>query len=204
MTHTHALPLANSTPKPNVLLGFTGLLPLLLSVPILLLQLWGPGIVISIVTTAAVVVYHVRRGQGLTSLDALSILFSVTNAILYLGFKNPVLVQHLDLIIYNVLLAQILYSFRTSEPWTAQFARRSVSPELWSTPGFLRANRVTTLLWGACFLGLRRTRPGAAPQQSSARVRPNCSGYRDCGDDTPNRQGIGAPIRGWLTMSGAV
>lgn len=155
MTHTHALSLAKSTPKPNkpnVLLGFTGLLPLLLSVPILLLQLWGPGIVISIVTTAAVVVYHLRRGQGLTSLDALSILFSVTNAILYLGFKNPVLVEHLDLIIYSVFLAQILYSFRTSEPWTAQFARRSVSPELWSTPGFLKANRVTTLVWGACFL----------------------------------------------------
>jgi carotenoid cleavage dioxygenase len=148
---------ATPAPAPAVgrgswLLGFTGLIPLLLVVPFLLAGLWGLGIVVQLAATGVVIAYHLRRGQGVTSLDAFALVLGLANAVLYFGLGSAVLIEHLDATVYTLLLAQVAVSLVHGEPWTTQFARRTVPPAVWSTPQFRGANRTVTLAWGACFL----------------------------------------------------
>ena len=52
------------------------------------------------------------------------------------------------------LFAIVLFSLLIGQPFTIQYARESVPPEFWSSPQFLRTNRVITLVWLAAFAAL--------------------------------------------------
>jgi hypothetical protein len=132
--------------------AFTGLIPVLIMVPILLLHAYAVGILVAVVGSALVVAYHLRRGQGITSLDVLALTFAVANLVLYFGFDSTVLIEHLDAVFYALLAAQSAVSLIAGSPWTTQFTRRTVVPELWETPAFRAMNTLTTRLWAACFV----------------------------------------------------
>lgn len=51
-----------------------------------------------------------------------------------------------------LLLASIAFSSLLFAPFTEQYARESVPPELWSTPRFKQINRHLTAMWGCVFL----------------------------------------------------
>ncbi len=136
----------------SMLLGFTGLIPLALMVPILLLHLYAIGIAEGLVAGAAVISYHAARRQGVTSIDALAVGFSTLSAALYFGFANKTLIEHLDVAIYTLLVAMVVLSLLRRRPWTAQFARRMVPPELWDRPAFHTINMRITALWAAAFI----------------------------------------------------
>jgi hypothetical protein len=134
------------------LLSFTGLLPVLLSVPLVLQGLWVPALLVGLLANLAVIAYHLRRGQGVSSLDAVSLAFNATNVVLFFGFGIAVLLEHLDACVYALLVAQVAWGFVRGVPWTMQFARRSTPAALWQTPEFLAANQVTSAAWFAAFL----------------------------------------------------
>lgn len=52
------------------------------------------------------------------------------------------------------LLAIVLVSLAVGRPFTLQYAREQVAPELWDTPTFRRTNTVITGVWAAAFLVL--------------------------------------------------
>jgi hypothetical protein len=133
------------------LLPFTGLLPVLLMVPVLAFNLYAVAIVLALASGVAVIAYHLSRGQGVTSLDVLLLGFAAVNAILYLGFDEPILLDHIDAVIYTALAAQATWSLRYGEPWTTQFTRRVLPPEAWTLPEFAGMNRFSTALWAGCF-----------------------------------------------------
>jgi hypothetical protein len=133
------------------LLPFTGLIPVLLMVPVLAFNLYGLAIVLALVSGAGVIAYHLARGQGVTSLDLLLLGFAGVNGVLYFGFDNAFLLDHIDAVIYTVLAVQATWTLFRGEPWTTQFTRRTVPPEAWSLPEFRAVNRFSTMLWAACF-----------------------------------------------------
>lgn len=136
----------------SMLMSFTGLIPVVLAVPILIFHLYALGIVVSLVSTALVIAFHLRKGQGITSLDLAALLFGIVTGVLYFGFHNTTLMDHLDAVFYTMLFAQVAWAQWRGEPWTVQYAKRSYPPELWTSPGFLAGNRFVSLLWGASFL----------------------------------------------------
>ncbi len=136
----------------SLLLGFTGLIPLALMIPILMLHLYAPGIVEGLAAGGAVIGYHLAREQGITSVDLLGSSFAVLTAVLYFGFDNRTIITNLDVAIYTLLAALIVVSLLRRRPWTAQFARRVISPELWDSPAFHSINMRITALWGAAFV----------------------------------------------------
>src|SRR3954452_2205307 len=109
------------------LLPFTGLIPVLLMVPVLAFNLYGLAIVLSLVSGAGVIAYHLSRGQGVTSLDLILLGFGLLNAILYFGFDNAVLLDHIDAVIYTVLAAPAAWSLVRGPAWTTQFTKRTVA-----------------------------------------------------------------------------
>jgi hypothetical protein len=133
------------------LLPFTGLIPVLLMVPVLAFNLYAIAIVLGIGSGALVIAYHLRQGQGVTSLDVLLLGFAAANAVLYFGFGNAVLVDHIDAVIYTLLAAMAATSLLTDTPWTTQFTRRVLPPAVWSRPEFLAVNRASTALWAVGF-----------------------------------------------------
>lgn len=138
--------------KPNWLLSFTGLIPVVLAIPILVLHLWTISIIVTLASALIVISYHLSRKQGITSLDSFSLLFGCLNAILYFGFHSTIVLQHLDTTIYTILFVQVVYSLIVNKPWTEQYARRTTSAELWETKPFHDTNRFLTILWGVVFL----------------------------------------------------
>ncbi len=136
----------------SLILGFTGLIPLALMVPILMLHLYAVGIVEGLVAGAAVISYHLARGQGITNLDALSISFAVPIAVLYFAFGNQTIIENLDVAIYTLLAGLIVLSLIRRRPWTEQFAKRVIPPEHWTRPAFRIINMRITALWAAAFL----------------------------------------------------
>src|SRR3954463_8156157 len=87
------------------LLPFTGLIPVVLMVPVLAFNLYGLAILLALVSGAGVIVYHVSRGQGVSSLDVILLCFGGLNAVLYFGLDNPILLDHIDAVIYTLLAA---------------------------------------------------------------------------------------------------
>lgn len=49
------------------------------------------------------------------------------------------------------LLLVVLVTMLIGQPFTLQYAREQVAPELWSTPAFVRTNYVLTAAWALAF-----------------------------------------------------
>ncbi len=135
----------------SLLLGFTGLIPLVLMVPILMLHLYAAGIIEGLLAGSVVIGYHLARGQGVTSVDLLAIGFAGVNALLYFGFGNRTIIENLDIAIYTLLTAIIAVSLIRQRPWTTQFAKRMVPADLWEQPAFHTINMRITAIWAAAF-----------------------------------------------------
>lgn len=52
------------------------------------------------------------------------------------------------------LLVIVLFSLLIGRPFTMQYARESVSQDMWSSPQFVHTNRIITLVWLAAFAAL--------------------------------------------------
>jgi hypothetical protein len=133
------------------ILPFTGLIPVLLMVPVLAFDLYAIAIVLGLASGLAVVAFHLRQGQGVTSLDVILLSFAALNAVLYFGFDNAFLVDHIDAVIYTALALHAGASLLGPVPWTAQFTRRVTSPTVWEREEFLAMNRTSTVVWAAGF-----------------------------------------------------
>ncbi len=133
-------------------LAFTGLLPVLLMVPILIVHAYAAGVIVAVVGCVGVVVYHLARGQGITSLDLLALLFAVGNVVLYFGLHNTWLIGHVAMVFYTLLAAQAAVSLFRGDPWTMQFTRRVVRPDVVTDPRFRRMNLRVTVVWTVAFV----------------------------------------------------
>jgi hypothetical protein len=133
-------------------LAFTGLLPVVLMVPILIAHAYAVGVIVAVVGCIGVLVYHLARRQGVTSLDLLALLFAVVNVVLYFGLHNTWLISHVAVVFYTLLALQCAVSLFRGDPWTTQFTRRVVRPEFVADPRFRAMNRRTTVVWTVAFV----------------------------------------------------
>lgn len=67
---------------------------------------------------------------------------------LYKGFVQPSLSFAVELLLVDgSLLAVLLTSWLLYEPFTLQYAREQVSPQLWKSSAFLRTNAIVAGVW---------------------------------------------------------
>src|SRR3954451_1164262 len=121
-------------------LAFTGLLPVVLMVPILIAHAYAAGVIVAAVGCVVVIVYPLAGGQGVTSLDVLALLFAVVDVVLSFGLGNTWLIGHVAIVFYTLLALQSAASLFRGDPWTMQFTRRVVGPEFVTDPRFRRMN----------------------------------------------------------------
>src|SRR3954453_13731953 len=101
---------ASGGPSSSPWLAFPGLLPDVLIVPILIAHAYAAGVIVAVVGCVGVLVYHLARRQGVTSLDLLALLFAVGNVVLYFGLGNTWLIGHVAIVFYTLLALQCVVS----------------------------------------------------------------------------------------------
>ena len=132
-------------------LAFTGLLPVIVMVPILLMHAYALGVIVAAAGCVGVVGYHLARSQGVTSLDLLALVFAAVNLCLYFVAGNTWLIEHVAVVFYTLLAAQCLVSLFRGDPWTTQFTRRVVTSAFVADPRFRAMNMRATAVWAAAF-----------------------------------------------------
>lgn len=138
--------------KTNWLASFAGLFLIFVLVPLLVLQYWDIYIAVAIVGSSLLLVWNWRKTKTIDRLEILTLIFGLTNAVLFFGFHNLFLLTRLGCVIYTLLLWQVVYTWLKGEPWTEQYAKRSVSLEVQQDPLFHETNRFLTIVWGCCFV----------------------------------------------------
>lgn len=94
---------------------------------------------------------HLLRGRSLKLLDGGTIAIFVIVALIA-AFLRPGLQPAWVWVATNAgLLAIALVSLVIRRPFTLQYAREQVGPELWSSPVFLAVNDRITVVWAAAF-----------------------------------------------------
>lgn len=66
--------------------------------------------------------------------------------------KNMWVIQHLGILASGTLFIGTLLSILIGQPFTEDYAREHVPPELWDSPGFIRSSYTVTSAWGFIFL----------------------------------------------------
>src|SRR3954454_20609899 len=132
-------------------LAFTGRLPVVLMVPILIAHAYAAGVIVAVVGCVGLLVYLLAVRRGVTSLDLLALLFAVGNVVLSFGLGNTWLIGHVAIVFYTLLALQSAISLFRGDPWTMQFTRRVVRPEFVADPRFRRMNVRTTVVWTLAF-----------------------------------------------------
>jgi len=151
--------------KRQMLVGvFGGMIPLLVAVVPFSMGLWGLGLLIVVGGGAFIFAVRQVRHTPSSLLDISSLGFGVLLAIAYFGFGNVFFLQHFGVVIYSLLLLQVVYGEARGEPFTLQYAKKMVSPDVAASRTFLDANRFLSRLWGVIFAAaLLMSAFGASP-----------------------------------------
>lgn len=72
--------------------------------------------------------------------------------VMVLGFKNMWFIGHIGLLANGTLLFSTIISMLIGRPFTEEYAKAEVAPEVWETPGFVRSCYISTSLWMLVFL----------------------------------------------------
>jgi all-trans-retinol 13,14-reductase len=89
--------------------------------------------------------------RSLKILDTVTLAFFVFVAVGLIGFGWGILATYMTLFVKLTLMAIAWGSLLAGSPFTIQYARGQVAPELWHAPLFIRINRYVTAVWGLNF-----------------------------------------------------
>lgn len=100
---------------------------------------------------AAVATAREARARSLKILDTVTLIFFLVVTVGILGFGWTALGVYMTILVNVTLLAIAWGSLIAGTPFTIQYAREEVPPELWRSPAFLKVNQSITAVWGLDF-----------------------------------------------------
>jgi all-trans-retinol 13,14-reductase len=100
---------------------------------------------------AAVTTTRQIFGRSLKILDTVTLAFFVVTAIGLIGFGWMILATYMTLLVNLTLMAVAWGSLLAGTPFSVQYAREQVAPDLWHAPLFIRINQYITAVWGLDF-----------------------------------------------------
>ncbi|MGE4049325.1 MAG: hypothetical protein AB7F35_31110 [Acetobacteraceae bacterium] len=116
-------------------------------------RLSGPteGLIAGAIVSAALLVRDLVQGRAAKVLEiGTAILFGGLALYALLGQPSWSVIG-VRLVVDAGLLLVVLASIALRRPFTLQYAREQVAPELWQAPEFIRTNYVITAVWALAF-----------------------------------------------------
>jgi len=105
---------------------------------------------LALVAAAVTTMRQIMR-RSLKILDSVTLAFFVFIAIGLVGFDWMLLASYMTILVNFTLTAIAWGSLLVGTPFTIQYAREQVAPELWRTRLFLRINQYISAVWGVAF-----------------------------------------------------
>lgn len=112
---------------------------------------WFPAALLLALAAAAIATARQLFNRSLKILDTVTFAFFVLVATGVLGFGWMGLATWMTLLVNLTLMGIAWGSLLAGTPFTIQYAREEVAPELWHAPLFLRITRRITAVWGLSF-----------------------------------------------------
>jgi hypothetical protein len=110
------------------------------------------GLVAATLTSAALLLRSAFNPNRTVKVLELGTFLLFAGLVVYAWFCRPTWpIPQIRLRVDGGLLFIVLVSMAIGKPFTLQYAREKVAPELWSTPAFIRTNYIITAVWAAAF-----------------------------------------------------
>jgi all-trans-retinol 13,14-reductase len=100
---------------------------------------------------AAIATGRQLLNHSLKILDTVTLAFFVFVAVGVTGFRWMLLGTYMSLLVNVTLMVIAWGSLLAGTPFSLQYAREHVAPELWHTAVFIRINQYITAVWGLDF-----------------------------------------------------
>ena len=114
----------------------------------------APGLLAATAAALIPIGRDVLRRRAPKVLEAGTVLLFGGLAVVTLAAGATWSVLGVQLAVNAGLLAIVLLTLAIGRPFTLQYARERVAPELWERPAFRRANTIITVVWTAAFAAM--------------------------------------------------
>jgi intracellular septation protein A len=113
---------------------------------------WPAGIAFGLVASVCVLALEASRRIKVKLLDWVLLTYFVIATIATFLVRSTAFPVYSSVVVWTLYAGVTWVSILVGTPFTLQYARESAPPEHWQSPGFLRANLVISVFWGAAFL----------------------------------------------------
>lgn len=110
------------------------------------------AVLVGLAGTIGLLFFAVACHIKIQLLDWVMLGYFVTAAIVTFGLRSTTFANYGSVLIWSFYAAATWASILLGSPFTLQYARLSAPPERWSSPAFLRANQIISMVWGAAFV----------------------------------------------------
>jgi hypothetical protein len=110
------------------------------------------GLVAATLTSAALLLRSALNPNRTIKVLEVGTFILFAGLVVYAWFAKPTWpIPQIRLRVDGGLLLIVLASMAIGKPFTLQYAREKVAPELWTSPTFIRTNYIITAVWAAAF-----------------------------------------------------
>lgn len=133
----------------GILLAFA---PFFVYVTVELIAGTTAGLIAATITSAILLLRDTFNRDRTIKVLELGTFLLFAGLVVYAWFAKPTWsIPQIRLRVDGGLLLIVLGSMAIGKPFTLQYAREKVAPELWTSPTFIRTNYIITAVWAAAF-----------------------------------------------------
>lgn len=109
------------------------------------------GFAIGLLLAIAVFVFQKTRFKQVNTLVKVKVAYFVAGLLATIFVPQVPMFDYTQLFIYGILSVTTLLSLWMGEPFTLQYAKKTVSEKVWNNPLFIATNWWMTLMWAVLF-----------------------------------------------------
>lgn len=109
------------------------------------------GFTIGLLLAFGLFVFQKRRFQEVNTIIKVKVVYFAISIGVVMVYPGINLYQYTQLLIYGILTLTTVLSLLVRRPFTLQYAKKTVAPELWTHPLFIATNYWMSVGWAATF-----------------------------------------------------
>jgi uncharacterized membrane protein len=113
---------------------------------------WPAAVTFGLLASAGLLSLMAGKEIRIKLLDWVLLGYFVLAAVATFAVRSAAFPGYSSIVIWVLYAAVTGISIAVGAPFTLEYARESTPPELWSNPGFLRVNRIISMVWGLGFV----------------------------------------------------
>lgn len=109
------------------------------------------GFAIGLLLAIAILAYQKSRFKQVNTIVKVKVVYFIAGLLATLLFPQIPMFDYTQLFIYGILSVTTILSLWTGEPFTLQYAKKTVAEKVWNHPLFISTNWWMTMMWATLF-----------------------------------------------------